>query len=200
MSIALLPGLIDCHVHFREPGYEHKATILSESTAARSGGIYTVCDMPNTHPNTNTIENLKYKINKAKEVENICSVRFFFGATAFEHLRELETLFTSSDPEIIKLSKYCCGLKLYLDNSTGDMKSSNEVTEAAFELCSRLDIIIVCHCEHSEINNKSSLLIPYCCSRPSSHSERRPPQSEVRSIKEAIALCRKYSNNNNNNN
>ena len=57
MPSALLefPGLIDCHVHFREPGLTHKATMAGEALSARRGGVRTVCDMPNTIPPTVTI-------------------------------------------------------------------------------------------------------------------------------------------------
>src|SRR3989338_580490 len=107
-ATVLLPGLIDCHVHFREPGLEHKATIASEATAARSGGIFYCCEMPNTNPGTNTVANLADKVCRADVVRNICDVRFFFGATTLEHIKELENIFTS--PENEHLRKHCSGL------------------------------------------------------------------------------------------
>ena len=54
----LLPGIIDTHVHFREPGLTHKADIASESKAAAAGGVTSWFDMPNTIPQTTTIEAL----------------------------------------------------------------------------------------------------------------------------------------------
>ena len=176
-------------MHFREPGLEHKATIASEAAAARSGGVFAVCEMPNTNPGTNTIEALKFKVSKADAVRHICDVRFFFGATDFQHLDELRRLFT--EKEYAELNRHCCGLKLYLDNSTGDMKASEEVTKQAFALCAELGIVLVAHCEHSNTNDTAAACCPYTV--PSSHSERRPVKSEVESIKEAIALATTFN-------
>ena len=68
----LLPGIIDCQVHFREPGLEHKADIYSESKAAVAGGVTSFVDMPNTLPNTLTPELLqqKYDLAQAKSLAN----------------------------------------------------------------------------------------------------------------------------------
>ena len=51
-GLLLLPGIIDIHVHFREPGLENKADMISESSAAVAGGVTTVFEMPNTNPPT----------------------------------------------------------------------------------------------------------------------------------------------------
>lgn len=61
----LLPGVIDTHVHFREPGLTHKADIESESRAAAAGGVTTFLDMPNNTPQTTTIEALRDKLELA---------------------------------------------------------------------------------------------------------------------------------------
>nr|BAF95074.1 dihydroorotase [Parabodo caudatus] len=182
------PGLIDCHVHFREPGLEHKATIASEASAARSGGVFVCCEMPNTTPPTNSIERLKDKVERADHARDVCDVRFFFGATVHEHLAELEQLL--SDPSLASLRRHCCGLKLYLDNSTGDMKSEDDVTEAAFALCGKYSFPLVAHCEHAGTNDRCSC-IPY--TNAASHSERRPAISEVTSIREAISRAEKHN-------
>ena len=77
----LMPGVIDEHVHFRDPGLTHKADFDSESRAAAAGGVTTVLDMPNTIPATVTTEALQEKIARA---QNLCHVNFgfFIGATA----------------------------------------------------------------------------------------------------------------------
>jgi dihydroorotase len=184
-----LPGIIDCHVHFREPGLEHKATIATEAAAARSGGVFTVCEMPNTNPGTNTVEALKFKVSKADAVRDICDVRFFFGATEMNHLDELRNIFTAEEHSALK--RNCSGLKLYLDNSTGNMKASEEVTHRAFALCAELGIVLVAHCEHANTNDTAAACCPY--SDPKSHSDRRPVKSEVESIREAIAIAEKHN-------
>jgi len=75
----LMPGMIDDQVHFREPGLTHKATIASESMAAVAGGITSYMDMPNTIPNTLTLELLedKYRIAAASSVANYS---FYMGS------------------------------------------------------------------------------------------------------------------------
>lgn len=178
--------LVDCHVHFREPGLTHKGDLLTESQAARAGGISVVCEMPNTIPPTQTIEALQDKVKRAERCKGVCDVRFFFGATDDSHLNDLRELWTS--PHLAPLKSRCSGLKLYLDNSTGDLKAEESVTRNAFKLCSELGITLVAHCEDTETNNRCCDHVPY--SGPSSHSERRPPISEEKSVRFAIKLAR----------
>ena len=61
----LLPGVIDDHVHFRDPGLTHKADMESESRAAASGGVTSYMDMPNTVPQTTSLETLDAKFADA---------------------------------------------------------------------------------------------------------------------------------------
>ena len=61
----VMPGLIDLHVHFREPGFEHKETIRTGARAAARGGFTTVCSMPNTKPVVDSVEMVEYIKNKA---------------------------------------------------------------------------------------------------------------------------------------
>eukprot|EP00796_Vickermania_ingenoplastis_P007015 gene7015-4975_t len=182
-----LPPLVDCHVHFREPGLTAKGDMQSEGTAALAGGIQVACDMPNTSPPTQSIAALQDKVNLAAAK---CPIRmfFFFGATSAAHLDELEALWTK--PEHTDLKRHCCGLKLYLDNSTGNLKSSAEVTRAAFALCGRLDIPLVAHCEHAGINEEAGKSVPY--TGPETHSLRRPAKGEHASICEAIEMAREF--------
>ena len=76
----LLPGIIDTHVHFREPGLTHKADIESESRAAALGGVTSFFDMPNTMPQTTTVEALEEKWRLAEQKSHV-NYAFFFGAT-----------------------------------------------------------------------------------------------------------------------
>jgi dihydroorotase len=182
------PRLVDCHVHFREPGLEWKGDLLSESIAAFFGGISVVCEMPNTNPPTQTIVALQDKILRAKRAEKYCDARFFFGATCAAHLTELESLWCNLD--FAETKRRCSGLKLYLDNSTGDMKADDNVLSAAFNLCGKLGVTLVAHCEHAPTNNSCCSTIPY--TGPAAHSLRRPPISEARSIAAAIDLARTH--------
>jgi dihydroorotase len=187
MSTISLPGLIDCHVHFREPGGEHKATMETESRAALAGGITTVCEMPNTDPPTVSIEVFRYKVERASAIPD-CDIRFFFGATKLSHLGELKDLWTSPSHSFLKAR--CAGLKLYFDHSTGNQGAGEEVIEKAFALASDLSIPLVGHCEDPKINADAEAL----CTDTSvaAHSIRRPPEAEAKAVERAIGLARQY--------
>ncbi len=105
----LLPGLIDDHVHFRDPGLTQKGDLLSESKAAVAGGITSVMDMPNTIPQTttNTLLEEKHALAASKSLVNYS---FYLGATC-ENFSELQ----QADP------KKVCGIKLFMGSSTGNM-------------------------------------------------------------------------------
>ena len=76
----VLPGIIDTHVHFREPGMTEKADIESESRAAAAGGVTSYFEMPNTVPQTTTLEALEDKFQRAAKSSHV-NYTFFFGAT-----------------------------------------------------------------------------------------------------------------------
>lgn len=103
----VIPGAIDCHVHFREPGLTHKGDFLTESRAAAKGGITTVLDMPNTLPPTTTIKELENKRKLAKKC--VVNYGFHFGST-LDNLQE------------IKKTKNIASVKVYMDYTTGDLK------------------------------------------------------------------------------
>ena len=69
----LLPGIIDDHVHFRDPGLTHKADILTESRAAAAGGVTSIMDMPNTNPVTTTLDALNAKLDLLNEKCGFCN-------------------------------------------------------------------------------------------------------------------------------
>ncbi|MFC5048048.1 dihydroorotase [Aquimarina hainanensis] len=132
----LLPGVIDDQVHFREPGLTHKATIETESKAAIAGGITSFIEMPNTVPQTTTIEKLEAKFSIAAE-SSYANYSFMFGGT------------NDNLEEIMKVdSKNVAGLKLFLGSSTGNMLVDNpEVLEKIF---ASTDLLISVHCEDEE--------------------------------------------------
>ena len=105
----LIPGVIDDHVHFRDPGLTHKADISTESRAAAAGGVTSIMDMPNTNPQTTTLDALNAKFDLLAEK---CSVNYscYFGAT------------NNNYTEFDKLDKNCvCGIKLFMGSSTGNI-------------------------------------------------------------------------------
>jgi dihydroorotase len=129
----VLPGVIDDQVHFREPGLTHKATIESESRAAIAGGITSFIEMPNTNPQTTTIEKLEEKFEIASKT-SYANYSFMFGGT------------NDNLDEILKVdAKRVAALKLFLGSSTGNMLVDNpEVLEKIF---SSTDLLIAVHCE-----------------------------------------------------
>lgn len=129
----LLPGIIDDQVHFREPGLTHKATIATESRAAVAGGITSFIEMPNTNPQSTTIEKLEAKFQTAAK-DSAANYSFMFGGT------------NDNLEEILKVDKKTvAGLKLFLGSSTGNMLVDDEtVLEKIF---SSTDLLISAHCE-----------------------------------------------------
>lgn len=129
----IFPGVIDDQVHFREPGLTHKATIESESKAAVAGGITSFIEMPNTVPQTTTIEKLEEKFEIAAN-SSYANYSFMFGGT------------NTNLEEILKVdTKNVAGLKLFLGSSTGDMLVDN--TEVLEKIFKSTDLLISVHCE-----------------------------------------------------
>lgn len=129
----LLPGLIDDQVHFREPGLTHKETIETGSKAAVAGGITSFIEMPNTQPQTTTIEKLEEKFRIAEE-NSYANYSFMFGGTN-DNLEEIKKI----DP------KTTAALKLFLGSSTGNMLVDDEKVLEKIFLESPL--LIAAHCE-----------------------------------------------------
>lgn len=184
----LFPLLIDCHVHFREPGLTHKATMASEAAAALAGGVGTVCEMPNTIPPTVTVAALADKVRTAEKIDQI-DMRFYFGVTEAAHLLTLKELWTAESLELKRLKHHCCGVKLYLDHSTGDQKVDGGIVEEIFEACADLNIPLIAHCEDAEMN--AAAKAANTRTDIAAHSDMRPAASEAKSIKEAIAMAKK---------
>lgn len=136
-GLYLIPGVIDDHVHFREPGLTHKADIATESRAAAAGGVTSYMDMPNVVPQTTTLEALDDKFRRAAE-KSLVNYSFFFGATQ-ANAGMLERLDT----------RKVCGVKLFMGSSTGNMLVDRE--DALRAIFSRSPLPIMAHCEDSSI-------------------------------------------------
>ena len=136
----LIPGVIDDHVHFREPGLTHKANMASESRAAVAGGVTSFMEMPNTMPQTTTLKALKEKYSIAAK-ESVINYSFYFGATN-----------TNCDTFAKLSSKKVCGIKLFMGSSTGNMLVDKKAElEKIFAEAKRLGMPIAAHCEDSSI-------------------------------------------------
>ena len=137
----VLPGIIDDHVHFREPGLTEKADFDTESRAAAAGGVTTYFDMPNTVPQTTTIDALEAKQALAREKSHV-NYSFFFGAT-----NDNTDLFAQLDPHRVP------GIKLFMGSSTGNMLVDRR--EALERIFSTSQLPIMAHCEDTAIINQN---------------------------------------------
>lgn len=138
-GLLVLPGVIDSHVHFREPGLTSKADIESESAAAAFGGVTTFFDMPNTVPQTTSIEALDGKLRIAREKSHV-NYSFFFGATN-NNADTIKTL----DRHIVP------GVKLFMGASTGNMLVDKD--DSLRKIFSTATMPVMVHCEDTNIIN-----------------------------------------------
>ncbi len=177
----VLPGIIDSHVHFREPGMTHKADIETESEAAAWGGVTSYFDMPNTKPQTTTIDALDYKMKIAREKSHV-NYAYFFGATN-DNIDRL----TSLDPHTVP------GIKLFMGSSTGNMLVDK--ADALNQLFQKTTLPIMTHCEDTTLINANAETVkrqygddPEIRLHPVIRSE----EACYRSTALAVGLARKY--------
>ncbi len=138
----LLPGVIDDHVHFRDPGLTDKADMESESRAAAVGGVTSFFDMPNTLPQTTSLESLNAKFWSAK-IKSHINYSFFFGATNTN-----AELFGQLDMRRIP------GIKLFMGSSTGNMLVDREKSlKKIFQSTNGKPLMV--HCEDTGIINRN---------------------------------------------
>lgn len=145
----LLPGVIDDHVHFRDPGLTQKADITTESRAAAAGGVTSIMDMPNTSPQTTTLDALNAKFDLMAEK---CAVNYscYFGAT------------NNNYPTLEQLDKHrVCGVKLFMGSSTGNMLVDKMTS--LLNIFNSTDLLIATHCEDQNIikENTAKFLAKY---------------------------------------
>jgi dihydroorotase len=136
----VLPGIIDVHVHFRDPGMTEKEDWATGSAAAAVGGVTTVFDMPNTIPPVDNVENFE---RKKAEAEAKSIVDFGIYGLLAEH--NLEQLAGMAEAGI-------CGYKLFLGNTTGDLPCpSDGAVLQGFEILAELGLRCSIHAENSPI-------------------------------------------------
>ena len=141
----VLPGVIDTHVHFRDPGLTYKADIESESRAAAYGGVTSYFDMPNTVPQTTTLDALNEKFLRAAEASHV-NYSFFYGATN-DNVDTFDRLDISRIP----------GIKLFMGSSTGNMLVDNAaVLKQIFSKCAHLSLPVMAHCEDTDIIERNA--------------------------------------------
>lgn len=180
----VLPGVIDDHVHFREPGLTRKADIESESRAAAYGGVTSYFDMPNTVPQTVTLEALEDKFHLGAQKSHV-NYSFFYGATN-DNVDSFAHLDRHSIP----------GIKLFMGSSTGNMLVDKlESLRRIFQEAKRLDLPLMAHCEDTEIINRNM----DACKREhgedpdvSFHPQIRSVEACYESSRHAASLAQEY--------
>jgi dihydroorotase len=135
----LFPGIIDEHVHFREPGLTYKADIYTESRAAVAGGVTSFMEMPNTKPPALTWELLEEKYSLASQ-QSLANYSFYMGVS------------NDNTEEVLKVNKHkkeICGIKIFMGSSTGNMLVDNYLTlDHIFSGC---ELLIATHCENEKM-------------------------------------------------
>ncbi len=138
----LLPGAIDAHVHFREPGYSHKETWATATKSAAAGGVTTVVDMPNTDPPTTTGDNFAAK---AEYADQACVDYGINGGVT-----------GNWDPESLFDEPLCALGEVFLADSTGDMGVAIGLFEDATERAADAGITVTVHAEDETLFDDST--------------------------------------------
>jgi dihydroorotase len=178
----LLPGIIDTHVHFREPGLTHKATWRSESRAAAAGGVTSVADMPNTIPPTTSPALVREKCAVAAE-NSVVNYGCYLGATA-DNLNEIAQL---------KPADGVFAVKLFMGSSTGSLLLNDE--KLLSRLFAECPLPIVAHCEDNALieQNLEAAKRQYGEQIPLAlHPAIRSAEACYNATSQAIALAQKY--------
>ena len=180
-GLILIPGVIDDQVHFRDPGLTHKGDIGTESKAAIAGGVTSFMDMPNTIPQTITIDLLEQKYAYAA-LNSSANYSFYLGATN-NNLNEILHV----DRETV------CGVKVFMGSSTGNMLVDD--ASALEQIFSKSGSLIAVHCEDEatiqkniiQFREKYSENVPVSC-----HPLIRSGEACYKSSSFAVSLAKKY--------
>ena len=171
-GLFVLPGLIDGHVHFREPGLEHEETWLTGSRAAVMGGVTTVLDMPNTVPPTDTVDRARAKLALAEQ-SAVCNFAIFgLIGESLDSLAELAN------------SGLVVGLKAFLGPTTGDLRApDDDGLRRALAIARDADLRVAFHAEDRAIIERAEATL-WAAGRTDAlaHLEARPSEAEVVAI------------------
>jgi dihydroorotase len=169
-GLTLMPGAIDGHVHFREPGGEKKEDWLTGSRSAAKGGITTVLDMPNNNPPVIDQESLDLKRERAKK--SIVNYGFHFGAT-------------TKNLDLIKNIEGIAGVKIYFGSSTGNLLVDNP--DDVKKIFTEANRVFLVHAEdekliQSKIHDFKDLNDPLI------HTDIRPPRAAIKAVRDILKL------------
>ena len=171
----VLPGLIDAHVHFRDPGLIFKEDFFSGSAAAAAGGFTTVMDMPNTVPPTNTPQTFKEKMGIARK-KSLVDFGLHAGVADPSHIKELSEYRPAS-------------FKIFMDLMDHDflMEAFSKINEVSG------DHLISLHAEDPQVVNQCTEKMKMKGSSHELYAEARPPQAEIEAIQKAILVSKKFN-------
>jgi dihydroorotase len=177
-GLHLLPGAIDSHVHFRDPGYPHKETWRTGSAAAACGGVTTVFEMPNTNPPTGTLEALRMKLDAARSSYVDFGIHGLFGDDTVERLEQL-------------LDAGVTSFKAFVGNTFGNLPApSDGALLEGFETLAARGIRTVVHAENSSIMaRREGHLRAAGRTDPLAHLAARPAVAEIEAIGRVITLA-----------
>lgn len=178
----ILPGLIDVHVHFREPGDSSKEDWTTGSSAAVAGGVTTVMDMPNTQPPTTTVALLEEK-RKIAAKKSTVDYGFHFGAT-------------TNNIEEIKRVQGIKAVKFYMGSTTGSLMVSNDaILFEELKILGEKGLIAMAHAENREmIQYWTEKLKKAGRDDPISYAESRPVICATEATNRVIYLSKKAKN------
>lgn len=177
-GLYLLPGAIDSHVHFRDPGYPHKETWTTGSAAAACGGVTTVFDMPNTRPPTGTREALALKLKAAERSYVDFGIHALLGDDTVGHLEDL-------------LEGGATSFKAFVGNTFGNLPApSDGALLEGFEKLAPLGIRTVVHAENSSIMaRRQKVLEDAGRIDAQAHLDARPAVAEIEAIGRVLTLA-----------
>jgi dihydroorotase len=177
-GLHLLPGAIDSHVHFRDPGYPNKETWKTGSAAAALGGVTTVFEMPNTNPPTGTVEALRIKLKAAES--SYCDFGIH-GLLGDESIDQLEAL----------LDAGVTSFKAFVGNTFGNLPApSDGALLEGFEILAPLGIRTVVHAENSSILFRRQKQLQDAGRIDSmAHLAARPAVAEIEAINRVLTLA-----------
>ena len=174
----LMPGFIDPHIHFRDPGLTQKEDFKTGSLSAANGGFTTVIDMPNTIPKTNTYKALQEKI-KIAEKKSVVNFELQAGTNTLEEMEKMITLNPISFKIFMDLETDEDLEKIFKDLST--LKNSTDYNG-----------LVATHCEKKSIvENETGKLKEKEENEAIDYTYARPTSSEDESVKQAIELAGK---------
>lgn len=177
-GLYLLPGAIDSHVHFRDPGYPNKETWKTGSAAAVCGGVTTVFEMPNTNPPTGTIAALNIKLKAAESSYCDFGIHGLLGDDTVDHLEEL-------------LAGGVTSFKAFVGNTFGNLPApSDGALLEGFEKLAPLGIRTVVHAENSSIMaRRQKRMVEAGRKDAHAHLAARPVVCEIEAISRVVTFA-----------